>query len=194
MNELTQQNQQIAVFKNNELTANLTVALVDNEVWIVAGGLAKSLEYDQTANMLKLCDEPQVLDELNKNNNLAPATKWINEGDMYSAIFNSTKPEAKKFKRWVTHEVLPSMRKTGGYLLPGANQQLSLIEENKKLDLIVKQHEKYLEVAEERYEHTLDIFSWLEVKTREFDRIINDIAWKVYEKERNAMKKPAPKK
>ena len=86
MNELTQQNQQIAVFKNSELTASLTVALVDGEIWVVAGDLAKSLEYSETGMMLRLCDESAVLAELNKINNLAPATKWVNEGDAKHAV------------------------------------------------------------------------------------------------------------
>jgi anti-repressor protein len=40
----------------------------------------------------------------------------INESGLYSLILRSRKPEAKAFKRWVTHEVLPSIRKTGGYI------------------------------------------------------------------------------
>lgn len=50
----------------------------------------------------------------------------VNESGLYSLIFTSRKPEAKRFKRWVTHEVLPSIRKTGAYVMPGdgsANQQ-----------------------------------------------------------------------
>lgn len=43
----------------------------------------------------------------------------INESGLYALIFGSTKPEAKRFKRWVTSEVLPSIRKTGGYQRPG---------------------------------------------------------------------------
>lgn len=43
----------------------------------------------------------------------------MNESGMYALIFGSTKPEAKRFKRWVTSEVLPSIRKTGGYQRPG---------------------------------------------------------------------------
>ena len=45
-------------------------------------------------------------------------TNIINESGLYNVILRSDKPEAKKFKRWVTHEVLPSIRRTGGYTLP----------------------------------------------------------------------------
>ncbi len=44
----------------------------------------------------------------------------INESGLYSLILTSRKPEAKRFKRWVTHEVLPSIRKTGSYAVPGS--------------------------------------------------------------------------
>lgn len=49
---------------------------------------------------------------------------YINESGLYTLIFGSTKPEAKRFKRWVTSEVLPSIRKTGGYQSPGRGSRL----------------------------------------------------------------------
>jgi prophage antirepressor-like protein len=45
----------------------------------------------------------------------------INESGLYSLILTSRKPEAKKFKKWVTSEVLPSIRKTGSYVAPKVN-------------------------------------------------------------------------
>lgn len=50
----------------------------------------------------------------------------INESGLYSVILRSDKPEAKTFKRWVTHEALPSIRRTGSYTSKGANHSLSL--------------------------------------------------------------------
>jgi hypothetical protein len=47
----------------------------------------------------------------------------INESGLYTLIFRSNKPEAKTFRRWITHEVLPSIRKTGSYQMPGANPE-----------------------------------------------------------------------
>ena len=51
----------------------------------------------------------------------------INEPGLYSVVLRSDKPEAKKFKRWLTHEVLPSIRKTGSYGAPAKTQQSDLI-------------------------------------------------------------------
>ena len=46
-------------------------------------------------------------------------TAFVNEDGMYDVIFDSRKPEAKKFRKWVTSEVLPTLRKTGTYTMPG---------------------------------------------------------------------------
>src|SRR5690625_1845425 len=64
-------------------------------------------------------------------------TNIVNEYGLYSLILASRKPEAKRFKRWITHEVLPSIRKTGGYVanddlfiqtyLPNADEQTKLL-------------------------------------------------------------------
>ena len=52
----------------------------------------------------------------------------VSEAGLYSLILRSRKPEAKAFKRWVTHEVLPSIRKTGAYLSPGmSNEQIKAL-------------------------------------------------------------------
>lgn len=50
----------------------------------------------------------------------AQSTNHVSESGLYALIFGSTKPEAKRFKKWVTSEVLPSIRKTGGYSVEGA--------------------------------------------------------------------------
>jgi prophage antirepressor-like protein len=47
----------------------------------------------------------------------------VNESGLYALIFGSTKPEAKRFKRWVTHEVLPAIRRTGAYVVPAQTGQ-----------------------------------------------------------------------
>lgn len=83
--------------------------------WFVAKDVAEILGYDQTANGLKHCKGASILDELNKNNNLAPATKWIKEADVYRMVMKSTLPDAERFQDWVAEEVLPSLRKTGSY-------------------------------------------------------------------------------
>lgn len=104
---------QVLSFENNELTA-----IVENgEIFFPASKLAKTLGFanpHQAVNShVELCDlqKLEVIDTLGRKQKI----NYVNESGMYALIFGSTKPEAKRFKRWVTSEVLPSIRKTGSY-------------------------------------------------------------------------------
>ncbi|MDN5388742.1 Bro-N domain-containing protein [Bacillus sp. LB7] len=85
----------------------------DGEPWFVAKDVAEVLEFSETAQMTRHLDSEEVmsvkLTGMNMNSTL------INEAGLYSVILRSRKPEAKQFKRWITHEVIPTIRKTGGY-------------------------------------------------------------------------------
>jgi len=71
----------------------------------------KIIDKDEVFNQKSLCDSKSHVRDLG----LHPSIKLISEAGMYQAIFGSQLPSAKFFKRWVTKEVLPSIRKTGGY-------------------------------------------------------------------------------
>jgi len=96
--------------------------LVDekNEMWFVATDVAKVLGYRDALNMTRNLDpEDSATHNLSirSNNGIDQNRKVtiINESGLYTAIFHSRRPEAKQFKRWVTSEVLPSIRKHGMY-------------------------------------------------------------------------------
>ncbi|MGG6431919.1 BRO-N domain-containing protein [Anoxybacillus sp. D401a] len=89
----------------------------DGEVWFVAKDVADILAFRDAFNMLRNIDEDDtqkvsITDDLGR----LQSTSIINESGLYSAILRSRKPEAKQFKKWVTSEVLPSIRKHGGYI------------------------------------------------------------------------------
>ena len=123
MNEIKQ-------FQNEEFGEIRTITK-DGDPWFVGKDIAEALGYRETASMRKILDEldymeinPQRLDlsgfvqnatSLEPNKNITRML-LINESGLYQAIFNCTLPNAKKFKRWVTSEVLPSIRKHGGYV------------------------------------------------------------------------------
>lgn len=92
-----------------------TVIDEDSEVWFVAKDVADILGYAKTNNMTERLDdeEKRTLYIAASQNNQT----LINESGLYNAVMGSQKEEAKRFKRWVTSEVLPSIRKTGGYSL-----------------------------------------------------------------------------
>lgn len=63
----------------------------------------------------------------------------VNESGLYSLILRSRKPEAKLFKRWITHEVLPTIRKTGGaYIQPGSRAEVDLADPDAALDKLIE--------------------------------------------------------
>ncbi|MCG9078483.1 BRO-N domain-containing protein [Laribacter hongkongensis] len=87
----------------------------DGELWFVASDVASALEYSHTPHMLRHLDDDekgvQIVDTLGG----AQEVSTISESGLYSAILRSRKPEAKRFKKWITSEVLPAIRKTGSY-------------------------------------------------------------------------------
>ena len=87
----------------------------DNEPWFVAADVCRALEHSNVTVTLDRLDE----DERAKFNLGRQGDTWcVNEPGLYSLVLGSRKPEAKAFKRWITQEVIPSIRRTGGYLLP----------------------------------------------------------------------------
>lgn len=93
------------------------------ESWFVASDVCRVLEIMNTADVLKrLDDDEKGIDSIyTLGGNQEMAT--INESGLYNLILGSRKPEAKKFKKWVTSEVLPTIRKTGTYSLKPMTQQ-----------------------------------------------------------------------
>ena len=99
------------------------VVLVSGEPWWVAHDLAAALEYGVASAMTRHLDEDEAgvtLVHTRSGNGVEQAREMtiINESGLYSAILRSRKASAKRFKKWVTAEVLPSIRKYGGYVMP----------------------------------------------------------------------------
>ena len=95
----------------------------DGVVWWVLVDVCKALGLTSSARTAERLDQDevsqtQVTDALGRKQ----LTAIINEPGLYSVLLRSDKPEAKPFKRWVTHEVLPSIRKTGQYISPKSAQ------------------------------------------------------------------------
>ena len=109
---------EIQIF-NNEEFGDIRTIEINGEPWFVGKDLTDILGYQNASKAL--IDHVDDEDKLNNESlsSLGQRGGWIvNESGMYSLIIGSRLPNAKKFKRWVTAEVLPSIRKTGGYNLP----------------------------------------------------------------------------
>lgn len=94
------------------------VIVRDGDPWFVAADVAKVLEIGRTDDAVRRLDDDEK-DTIRTPGGPQEMT-IINESGLYSLILTSRKPAAKRFKKWVTSEVLPSIRKTGSYAMPGA--------------------------------------------------------------------------
>ncbi len=100
-------------FNSNEIRV---IQDESGEPWFVAKDVADILEYSQTDKMTKLLDDDEFQNrQIGGSGFNNKGTLLINESGLYSAVLRSKKPQAKKFKKWITSEVLPSIRKTGSY-------------------------------------------------------------------------------
>lgn len=101
----------------NEVFGNIRGLEINGEPWLVGKDVAEVLGYKNTRDALS-----KHVDDEDKNTVAIydgignPNKVIINESGFYSLVLRSKLPEAKKFKRWVTSEVLPQIRKTGGYI------------------------------------------------------------------------------
>lgn len=103
---------ELQIFKNSEFGEIRTVT-VNDEVWFVAKDVCEALKHTNTTVAMQMLEE----DERTKLSlGRAGETNCINESGLYTLIIKSNLPKAKKFRKWVTSEVLPSIRKNGGYI------------------------------------------------------------------------------
>lgn len=122
---------EIMTFSNSEFGQIRTVT-IDGEPWFVAKDISDSLGYTKTFSMTKLIDDEDrrnisssVLEEGSKQ---SYQIGIVNESGLYAAIFGSKLESAQRFKKWVTKEVLPTIRKTGTYNAVPVNEQIPVGE------------------------------------------------------------------
>jgi anti-repressor protein len=94
---------------------------INGDVWFVAKDVCDILELADVTSALRSLDDDEKMTLQNQRSHSgqrggAQFMSMVNEPGLYKLIFKSRKPEAKQFTRWVTHEVLPSIRKSGMYL------------------------------------------------------------------------------
>ena len=118
VNEVAKQGQENAVLDFNFEGHDVRAIAIDGEPWFVGKDVAEALGYAKPRNAISTnVDDDDALkwgvtDKLGRKQN----TTIINESGLYALILSSKLDSAKKFKKWVTSEVLPSIRKNGGYI------------------------------------------------------------------------------
>lgn len=108
MNDLT-------IFKNDRF-GEIRTTVKDGEPLFVAADVCKALDISNSRDAMSRLDSDEkgvaLTDTLGGKQNLTAVT----ESGLYSLVLGSRKPEAREFKRWITHDVIPAIRKTGGYV------------------------------------------------------------------------------
>ena len=149
---------------NNEEFGEIRIVTIDNEPWFVAKDVCEALKHTNPTMAMQMLEE----DERTKLSlGRAGETNVINESGLYTLIIKSNLPNAKKFRKWVTSEVLPSIRKNGGYI---ANQEQMTPEQIVANALIVAQNiisQKDMQIEE------------LETSVQQMDSIISEMTPKV---------------
>ncbi|MCU6709295.1 phage antirepressor [Paenibacillus sp. J5C_2022] len=109
---------QLFKYGENEVRTVMVEGKSEAEPWFVAKDVAEILGYRMASDMTRNLDDDEKGTQNVRTVAGEQSVTVINESGLYSAIISSRKPEARAFKRWVTSEVLPAIRKHGGYLTP----------------------------------------------------------------------------
>ena len=139
---------ELNVFKFHD--SDVRTVLIDDEVYFAGKDVAETLGYKDTKNALKqhVYDEDKMGWQITTPSRGNQTVTVINESGVYALVFGSKLPRAKEFKHWVTSEVLPSIRKTGGYKMPTTPEEMidlllqNSSNANKRIDKAEEQSKK----------------------------------------------------
>ena len=153
----------LQIFKNSEFGEIRTVTVNDEPMFCLTD-ICKALEIKNATDVAKRLDEDE---RTRLNLGRQGETNFITESGLYAVILRSDKPNAKKFRKWVTSEVLPSIRKNGGYIAG---------QENMTDDELMA---KALMVAQNKIAERDNKIKSLETEITEMDKTISEMQPKV---------------
>ncbi|MDZ7620894.1 MAG: BRO family protein [Candidatus Competibacteraceae bacterium] len=116
------------------VTQSVRVLMIDDAPWFVAADVLSVLTLDRKA-LERLDSDEKGVSSIHTPGGPQEMT-IINESGLYCLILGSRKPEARKFKKWVTSEVLPALRKQGRYAMPGGADPFVTLTQNDFTDLV----------------------------------------------------------
>ena len=161
---LTQPKFEIFTFKE---TIQIRSILKDGEPWFILLDICKALEITNTSTVAERLDDDEKNDLVtNDVSGKSNRVLIINESGLYSLILTSRKPEAKVFKKWITSEVLPSIRKTGSYSLTSTLQtdtQLILQTFNTCIDTF----NKFQKTTDQKLNYLYKVHEAAEIRSQE---------------------------
>ena len=172
-------NKEIKIF-TNDIFGEIRTCQVNNQIMFVGKDVATALGYSNSRKaLLDHVDDEDKTDGVTIRDAIGRNQKavFINESGLYSLILSSKLPQAKAFKRWVTSEVLPQIRKTGGYIptKDAQGRQLSNEEIIHRADAIVG---RTLRLLNEDAEDTLtatQVAKTFNMKVYDFNAVLRDM-------------------
>ena len=145
----------------------------DGQIWFVAADVCKALEINNPSQALTRLDSDEKTTLTNNEGRAGQGAQnynIINESGLYSLILRSRKTEAKQFKKWVTSEVLPSIRKTGSYSLTLNKRQQYLIRQA-VLDNVAETANTFHSVYKKLYTR-FNVYRYQDILAKDFDEAI----------------------
>lgn len=153
----------VQIFKNSEFGEIRTVTVNDEPMFCLAD-ICKALEIKNATDVAKRLDEDE---RTRLNLGRQGETNFITESGLYAVILRSDKPNAKKFRKWVTSEVLPSIRKTGSY-----NKPMTTAE---KIHLLAQSDEELTHRVDEVEAEVEELKETMPLLAVDCDRITNAV-------------------
>lgn len=188
---------ELKVFQNEEF-GEVRSLVINDEPWFVGKDVAKALGYENPSKAIR--DHVEEEDKKVGVQNVTPYISdnlgrkqyptFINESGVYSLIFGSKLPSAKKFKHWVTSEVLPTLRKTGKYEIPkDPMSALKLMfEAQTQTNEKVEKHDQRIAELENNALLTPGQYNYLsKAVQRKVAQIKKDLGWKLQSKQNSQL-------
>ena len=162
----------------NEVFGEIRTCQVNNQIMFVGKDVATALGYTNTQKAIRdhVDDEDKLAERFVLSGQIRSVI-IINESGLYSLILSSKLPQAKAFKRWVTSEVLPQIRKTGGYIptRDASGRELSGKEILERADAIVGRTLKFLNEPAEDTLTATQVAKTFNMTTLDFNAILRDM-------------------
>ena len=188
---------ELKVFQNEEF-GEVRSLVINNEPWFVGKDVAKALGYENPSKAIR--DHVEEEDKKVGVQNVTPYISdnlgrkqyptFINESGVYSLIFGSKLPTAKKFKHWVTSEVLPTLRKTGKYEIPKdpmSALKLMFEAQTQTNEKVEKQEQRITKLEENSY-LTPGQYNYLsKAVQRKVARVKKELGWELHPRQNSQL-------
>ena len=164
----------------SDIFGEIRTCQVNNQIMFVGKDVAQALGYKNPSNALQVHvdseDKTSYLIQVSGSNYKAN-TLFVNESGLYALILSSKLPQAKAFKRWVTSEVLPQIRKTGGYIPTHAADGSDLLAEEilNRADAIVGRTLRMLNESAEDTLTATQVAKTFNMTVYDFNAILRDM-------------------